>query len=82
MPSIDYSGDYFVQAICTSSIGAPYHVKDSRGAIGFPVRASRPSVARRFASRKILDLLHGWQVGSVTLFRQGKQVDTWMLRKE
>lgn len=84
MPSIDYAGHYFVRAICTGQIGAPYYVKDPKGALAFPIRASQESIARRFANRKILKLLPGWRVGSVTLFRgdRQRQIDAWILRRE
>lgn len=73
MPAIDYTGDFYTRGVCTG--------KGSRGAIGFPIKASTAGVARRFANKMILKLLPGWDHGTVVLTQNGKRVMAWILSR-
>ncbi len=74
MPSIDYSGRFHAYAVSTS--------KGSRGAVGFPIKASSLHAARNFANREILKLLPGWTYGTVTIRKDGKQVASHVMRRQ
>ena len=74
MPSIDYTGRFYARGVCTD--------KGARGALGFPVKAARASTARRFADKEILDMLPGWERGTVVLLKDGKRVDSWILIRQ
>lgn len=73
MPTIDDTGRFHARGVCTD--------KGKCGAVGFPIRTSRASTAKRFANKMILELLPGWQCGTVVLKKDGERVDTWTLRK-
>ena len=73
MPAIDHTGQYHVRAVATA--------KGSTAAIGFPIKASRVSTARRFADKMILELLPGWTRGRVTLVKDGQRVLAWVLSR-
>ena len=73
MPAIDYTGLFHARAVSTA--------KGTTGALGFPIKASRPVTAKRFANRTILELLPGWKVGTVVLNKNRKRVDSWVLRR-
>ena len=74
MPSIDYLGDYRVEAFSTA--------KDSRAAIRFAVRASSSKVAKRFADKMVLAMLPGWTIGAVSLRKHKVIVHSWTLSRK
>lgn len=74
MPSIDYHGKWFVFARSTA--------RGSTGAVRFPIKCSTLSTAERFANAEVLRSLPGWAIGVVTLSRAGKQVKSWVLRRD
>ena len=73
MPSIDYKGRFYAKGSCTS--------KGCHAALGFPIKASRATTARRFANTTLLELLPGWTVGTVRLTRDGLFVASWILKR-
>ncbi|KKN38354.1 hypothetical protein LCGC14_0754290 [marine sediment metagenome] len=73
MPTMDSTGLFYARGVPTA--------KGSRAALGFPIRASRASTARRFADKMILELLPGWDTGVVALTRNAKRVDSWLLKR-
>jgi len=73
MPAIDHNGRFHAYGRCTD--------KGKTGALGFPIKASRQSTARRFADAMLLKLLPGWGRGQVVLTRNGKRVECWTLSR-
>ena len=73
MPSINYTGRFYAKGSCTS--------KGCHAALGFPIKASRATTARRFADKMLLDLLPGWTTGTVRLTRDGLHIDAWLLTR-
>ena len=71
MPTVDHSGRFHARGVCTD--------KDSRGALGFPIKASTLKAARNFASREILEMLPGWNRGTGVMFKDGKRVESYRL---